>query len=252
MNALALHSPSRSGLWRWGLSALLVVGIHGGLIAAGVFFTPPEPDAVGTASQPIMLDLESAPPTPEPPVADIAPGPTMQEAEPPAPEPEKQEEAQKEEIPPTPVQEAPEVVAPPEKPKPEPKPEPVKPKPPKPVVQKPKKPTDTPAPRTTAPPQASQAARANYSGILAAHIQRYKQYPSSAKAAGEQGVATVAFSVTRGGQATGVRLVGSSGHSELDSAALSAIRSAQPLPVPPADMPASALSFSVPFRYSIR
>jgi protein TonB len=198
-----------------------------------------------------MLDLESAPPTPEPPQADIAPGPQMQEAEPPAPEPEKQDEAQKEEIPPTPVQEAPEVVAPPEKPKPEPKPDPVKPKP-KPVVQKPKKPTDTPAPRTTAPPEASQAARANYNGILAAHIQRYKQYPSSAKAAGEQGVATVAFAVTRGGQATGVRLVRSSGHSELDSAALSAIRSAQPLPIPPADMPSSALSFSVPFRFSIR
>ncbi len=117
MNALALYIPSRAGLRRWGLSALLVVGIHGALIAAGLFFAPPQPDAVGTASQPIMLDLESAPPTPEPPVADIAPGPTMQEAEPPAPEPEKQEEVQKEEIPPTPVQEAPEVVAPPEKPK---------------------------------------------------------------------------------------------------------------------------------------
>lgn len=251
MNALALHSSSRSGLWRWGLSALLVVGIHGALIAAGVLWPSPESDAVGTSSQPIMLDLESAPPTPEPPVADIAPGPTMQEAEPPAPEPEKQEETQKEEIPPTPVQEAPEVVAPPEKPKEEPKPDPVKPKP-KPVVQKPKKPTDTPAPRTTAPPQASQAARANYSGVLAAHIQRYKQYPSGAKAAGEQGVATIAFSVTRGGQATGVRLVRSSGHPELDNAALGAIRSAQPLPIPPTDMPASALSFSVPFRYSIR
>jgi periplasmic protein TonB len=251
MNALALHSTSRSGLWRWGLSALLVVGIHGALIAAGVLWSPPEPDAIGTASQPIMLDLESAPPTPEPPQADIAPGPPMQEAEPPAPEPEKQEEAQKEEIPPTPVQEAPEVVAPPEKPKPEPKPDPVKPKP-KPVVQKPKKPTDTPAPRTTAPPQASQAARANYNGILAAHIQRYKQYPSSAKAAGEQGVATVAFSVTRGGQATGVRLARSSGHSELDAAAVGAIRNAQPLPIPPSDIPATSLSFSVPFKFSIR
>lgn len=251
MNALALHSPfDHSGLRRWGLSALLVVGIHASLIAAGVFWYP-EPDAIGTGAQPIMLDLETVPPTNEPTQQDIAPGPTMQEAEPPAPEPEKQQEAVKEELAPTPVQENPTVVAPPEKPKPEPTPEPVKKKP-KPVVQKPKKPSETPAPRTTAAPQASQAARASYNGILSAHIQRFKQYPSSAKAAGEQGTAFVAFSVTHGGQATGIRLVRSSGHSELDAAAVGAIRDAQPLPAPPSEIPAAALSFSVPFKFSIR
>ncbi len=47
---------------------------------------------------PAVLDqtsslLESAPETPEPVQQDIAPGPTMQEAEPPAPEPEKPEVA---------------------------------------------------------------------------------------------------------------------------------------------------------------
>jgi protein TonB len=251
MNALALHSPYRSGLWRWGLSAVLVVGIHAALIAAGVLWAPPEPDAIGTASQPIMLDLESAPPTPEPPVENIAPGPQMQEAEPPAPEPEKQEETQKEEIPPTPVQEAPEVVAPPEKPKPEPKPEPVKPKP-KPVVQKPKKPTDTPAPRTTAPPRASQAAMSNYKGLVSAHIARFKQYPASAKAAGEQGIATVTFTVTRGGGASGIRITSSSGHPALDAEAVGVVRRAQPLPPPPPDLPASSLSFTMPYRFTVR
>jgi periplasmic protein TonB len=251
MNALALYSPSRSGLWRWGLCALLVVGIHGALIAAGVLFAPPPPDAPGTASQPIMLDLESAPPTPEPPVDNVAPGPTMQEAEPPAPEPEKQEEAQKEEIPPTPVQEAPEVVAPPEKPKEEPKPEPEKPKP-KPVIQKkPKKPTDTPAPRTTAPQRASQAAMSSYKGLVSAHIARFKQYPSGAKSAGEQGTAVVTFTVTRGGGATGIRISKSSGHPSLDAEAIGVVRRAQPLPAPPADIPASSLLFVMPYRFTI-
>lgn len=251
MNALALYIPSRAGLRRWGLSALLVVGIHGALVGAGVWLTPP-PEAVGTGSQLIMLDLETAPPTTETPIDNMPPGPVMQEAEPPAPEPEKQEEVQKEEIPPTPVQEAPEVVAPPEKPKPDPTPEPEKPKP-KPVVQKkpPKKPTDTPAPRTAAPPRASQAAMSDYKGIVSAHIARFKQYPSGAKSAGEQGTAIVTFTVTRGGGASGIRITKSSGHPSLDAEAMGVIRRAQPLPAPPADVPATSLVFVMPYRFTL-
>ncbi|HEX7883790.1 MAG TPA: energy transducer TonB, partial [Afipia sp.] len=164
MNTLVLHGPPDiSDVRRWGIAAALVVATHVALVAGFVLYTPSVPDAIGTASEPIMLDLESAPPTQEPVQQDIAPGPTMQEAEPPAPEPEKQPEVVEEQIAPTPLQDKAEIVAPPEKPKP--KPEPVKKKP-KPVVEKPKKPTDTPAPQTTAAPRAAQAARASYNGLL--------------------------------------------------------------------------------------
>lgn len=196
-----------------------------------------------------MLDLESAPPTPEPQQLDIAPGPQMQEAEPPPPEPEKPQEVVEEQVPPTPVQEKAEVVAPPEKPKPEPKPI-VKPKP-KPV-ERPKKPTEAPAPRTTATPQAAQAARANYNGILSAHLQRYKQYPSGAKAAGEQGVAMLSFTVSRNGQVLGAHLARSSGSSALDGETMSMIRRAQPLPSFPPEMTQSSASFTVPVRFFLR
>jgi protein TonB len=232
MNTLVLHGPpDRADVRRWTLSALLVVAIHVGAIAAGMNWST-TPDVLGTASEPIMLDLESAPPTPEPQQLDLAPGPQMQEAEPP-----------------TPVQEKAEVVAPPEKPKPEPKPI-VKPKP-KPI-ERPKKPTEAPAPRTTATPQAAQAARANYNGILSAHLQRYKQYPSGAKAAGEQGVAMLSFTVSRNGQVLGARLAKSSGSAALDNETMSMIRRAQPLPSFPPEMTQSSLSFTVPVRFFLR
>ncbi|TKT71001.1 energy transducer TonB [Afipia massiliensis] len=243
MNTLVLHGPPDiSDVRRWGLAAALVVATHVALVAGFVLYTPSMPDAIGTASEPIMLDLESAPQTPEPVQQDIAPGPQMQEAEPPAPEPEKQPDIVEEQITPTPLQEKAEILAPPEKPKP--KPEPVK--------QKPKKPTENPAPQTTATPRAAQAARASYNGMLSAHLQRYKQYPSGAKAAGEQGVAMLSFTVNRNGSVTGARLSKSSGSSALDGETMAMIHRAQPLPSFPAEMTQSSASFTVPVRFFIR
>ncbi len=248
MNTLVLHGPpDQADVRRWMLSAALVVAIHAGAIAAGIgWYTAP--DVLGTASDPIMLDLESAPATPEPQQLDLAPGPQMQEAEPPPPEPEKPQEVVEEQIPPTPVQEKAEIVAPPEKkekPKPIDKP---KPKP----IERPKKPTEAPAPRTTATPQAAQAARVNYNGLLSAHLQRYKQYPSGAKAAGEQGVAMLSFTVSRNGQVLGASLARSSGSSALDGETMAMIRRAQPLPSFPPEMTQSSASFTVPVRFFLR
>lgn len=245
MNTLVLHGPpDKTDIRRWAIAAGIVIAVHAGAIAGGLqWYTPP--DVLGTASEPIMLDLESAPQTPDP-VQDIAPGPTMQEAEPPTPEPEKPQEVVEEQVPPTPVQEKAEVVAPPEKPKPEPKPI-VKPKP-KPI-ERPKKPTEAPAPQTSASPRAAQAARMNYNGLLSAHLQRYKQYPAGAKAAGQQGVAMLSFTVSRSGQVLGASLARSSGSPALDSETMSMIRRAQPLPSFPPEMTQSSASFTVPVRF---
>jgi protein TonB len=249
MNTLVLHGPpDRSDVRRWITAAVIVVAVHAGAVAAGVtWYTPP--DVAGTASEPIMLDLESAPPTPEP-QADIAPGPQMQEAEPPPPEPEQPKEVVEDQVPPTPEQEKAEVVAPPEK-KPEPKPV-EKPKPKPKPIERPKKPSENPAPRTTASPQAAQAARANYNGLLSAHLQRFKQYPAGAKAAGEQGVAMLSFTVSRNGHVLGARLSKSSGSAALDGETMAMIRRAQPLPSFPPEMTQSSASFSVPVRFFLR
>ena len=200
----------------------------------------------------------------------------MQQADASPPEPAVAEAVQ-EQIAPTPPQEKPEVVAPPEQkteptpPKPEPakaepekKPSPVKPK----VVRADaKKPTDaSPAPRTTASPKAerqapaasavnagaSAEALASYRQMVAAHLQRFKQYPPAAKAAGQQGTARISFTLSRSGAVLSAGLGGSSGHSALDAETLAMVRRAQPFPAFPADVKQSSMPFSAPVAFYIR
>jgi protein TonB len=222
-----------------------------------------------------MVDMAPVSSAPQPTQADLAPGPVMQQADASPPEPAVAEAVQ-EQIAPTPPQEKPEVVAPPEqkvemkpamepaKPVPEAKPTPVKPK----VVRpKAKKPSDAPpAPRTTASPRAerqapaasaanagaSAAALASYRQIVAAHLQRFKQYPPAAKSAGQQGTSRVSFTLSRSGGVLSVGLGGSSGHSALDAETLAMVRRAQPFPAFPTDVKQSSMPFSAPVAFYIR
>jgi protein TonB len=286
VNAYALHDTAdRAGVARWSVSALAIVAAHVALIAAGMAWVASAPPP-GTMVPAIMVDLAPVTSAPEPQQQDIAPGPEMQQAEEqaaPPPEP-LQRQAIQEQIPATPPQLKPEVVAPPEhkpeptppKPEPpklepakvtpEPKPEPAKPKP---VHREVKKPSEhPPAPRTSAAPKADRraelaaAARAGaaataaalpaYRDLLAAHLQRYKQYPSSAKAAGEQGTAMLTFTVSRSGRVLSSRLARSSGHAALDAETMAMIQRAQPLPAFPHDLPQASMNFTVPVRFAIR
>ena len=248
MNDITPTPTDRTEVRRWSLSAVFVVAVHVSVLAAGTYWFTRHNDFAGTGSQPMMVDLESAPPTNEPRKFDVAPGPEMQQAPAPSPQPEQQTKAEQEQIPPAPLQQNPVVVAPPEQKQ---KPAPVKDKP-KPSAEKPPQPTEAPAPRTTAPPQAAQAARANYMGLLSAHLQRFKQYPPAARAAGEQGVAMLSFTVRRDGQVSGGRIAKSSGSAKLDAETLAMLQRAQPLPSFPSEMTQSALSFSAPIRFSLR
>jgi len=148
---------------------------------------------------------------------------------------------------------------------------PLKPVPakPKPVRTEVKRPADAPpAPRTSAAPKAerqaslapssapaganSAAALASYNQQVAAHLQRFKQYPSSAKAAGEQGTSRLSFTLGRSGQVLGSRLAGSSGHPSLDGETLAMVRRAQPFPAMPPGLNKTSMSFSIPVQFSIR
>jgi protein TonB len=283
MNAFVLHEfDDRAAMARWSGSAAIIVAIHAALIALGVAWYTRSPPP-GVALPTIMIDLApaSAPSSPSVQPFDLPPGPEMREADPPPPPPEPpKQEAIQEQLVPTPPQENPVVEAPPEqKPEPSPpKPEPAKivpdlPKPapvkPKPVRAEAKKPADAPpAPRTSAAPKAerqasltsssapagatSAAALASYNQLVAAHLQRFKQYPSSAKAAGEQGTSRLSFTLGRGGQVLGSRLAGSSGHPALDGETLAMVRRAQPFPPMPPELKQASMSFSVPVRFSAR
>jgi protein TonB len=283
MNAFVLHEfDDRAAMARWSVSAAIIVAVHAALIALGVAWYAHSPPP-GVALPTIMIDLApaSAPSAPSVRPLDLPPGPEMREAHPPPPPPEPvKREAIQEQLAPTPPQENPVVEAPPEQkvepppPKPEPakivpdqpKPVPVKPKP---VRAEVKKPADAPpAPRTSAAPKAerqasltpssapagatSAAALASYNQLVATHLQRFKQYPSSAKAAGEQGTSRLSFTLGRSGQVLGSRLAGSSGHPSLDGETLAMIRRAQPFPPMPHELKQASMSFSIPVQFSIR
>ena len=65
-----------------------------------------------------------------------------------------------------------------------------------------------------------------------------RRYPPAARARREEGVATVAFTMTRGGKVTSTSIVSSTGSSLLDREALETVRRAQPLPAVPDDIEA--------------
>lgn len=266
---------------RWSMSAAAVLTLHAGLIAAGMAWHT-QISLPGVTNPAILVDLSpvttSVAPALQP--MDLAPGPDMQQADESSPvlsEPLHQEMAQ-EQIAPTPPQEKPDVEVPlqpvlkpvppkqsvnlaptPQKPMPVPK---------KPARAEAKKPTDIPpAPRTSAAPKAdrqasvaatavsgaaAEVAIASYNQRVAAHLQRFKQYPSAAKAAGEQGTAMLSFTVSRDGQVRNSRLAGSSGHSALDAETLAMIHRAHPLPSFPPDIKQASMSFTVPVRFSLR
>lgn len=90
---------------------------------------------------------------------------------------------------------------------------------------------------------------ANYNGIVAAHLARYKQYPAAARSAGSQGVATVSFAIDGGGRVTSARLAGSSGNSAIDREVVAMARRASPFPVPP---DGRGRNFTVPVRFNLR
>ncbi|MEA2895986.1 MAG: periplasmic protein TonB [Bradyrhizobium sp.] len=283
MNAFVLHDiDDRAAMARWSASAAIIVAIHAALIALGVaWYTHSLPS--GVALPTIMIDLAppSAPSSPSAQPLDLPPGPEIREADPPPPPPEPaKQEALHEQLTPTPPQDKPIVEAPPEqKVQPSPlKPEPAKivPDQPKPVAVKPKpvraevkKPADAPpAPRTSAAPKAerqasltspsassgasSPAALASYNQLVAAHLQRFKQYPSGARAAGEQGTSRLRFTLGRSGQVLSSRLAGSSGYPALDNETVAMVRRAQPFPPIPPELKQASMSFSVPVRFSAR
>lgn len=276
MNAFALHDVSDKAIARrWGASAFAVVAAHAALIALAMNWHTQRP-VPGVFLPAIMVDMAPVSAAPDATQMDLAPGPVMQQADASPPEPAAAEPVQQQ-IESTPPQEKPEVVAPPEqkaeptppgpepaKAEPEKKPVPVKPRVVRPDASKP---TDAPpAPRTTASARAerqapaasaasagaSAATLASYRQMIAAHLQRFKQYPPAARAAGQQGTSRVSFTLSRSGGVLSVSLGGSSGHSQLDAETLAMVRRAQPFPAFPADVKQSSMSFGAPVAFYIR
>jgi len=88
--------------------------------------------------------------------------------------------------------------------------------------------------------------KANFSYIQK-KIQRSMSYPSSAKQMGITGRVTVAFTISKNGQASNIRVIGSSGNALLDAAAVAAVNKASPFPPPP-----SAATINIPLVFGLK
>lgn len=287
---MSAFSIEHDGVWRawvrWGGAATFVLVAHaaGAWIIAGQ-----QPEASdGAMASAIMVELAPLPVAPASEPVDAEPGPEVSEAQ---PDPVIEADNSQEEAPPLPEPEVdmppppepaepifdkaelqashpkPEVVLP-EQPPPQPaKKQPVSPRKVDPVKEK--KQTKPQKKVATAPPpsqaasigapaapvlgstSASSTSPANWRGALLAHLNRAKRYPAEARQRREEGTVRLSFSIDRSGRVVSYQMVGSSGSTALDQEALSMIQRASPLPAPPAEVPGSRISLTVPVRFDI-
>ncbi len=196
-------------LRRWALAAAVVLGIHVFAVAGYLYIH--RPSDVGSDEAPIVIDL--APPD-EPVEQPETPPPEVEQKpeEPPPPPPPEETETQ--------------VSPPPEQmPIEEPKPPPPPPPPPKAALIR---------------------AETAYEGALRRHLGRYLPRDPSET---QQGTVHIGFSLDRQGHVLERHIIRSSGHADLDNAALHMVDRAQPFPPIPASMPDSEKIVEFPLHF---
>src|SRR5438477_2292957 len=77
------------------------------------------------------------------------------------------------------------------------------------------------------------AGDANYRGLVAARLARFKRFPADARRRREQGSALISFIIDGAGLVTSVRLVRGTGFVALDDEVQAMVRRASPFPPPP-------------------
>ena len=90
-----------------------------------------------------------------------------------------------------------------------------------------------------------------YFSELKAALNRHKTYPPELKKRKTQGTVMVAFAIDTAGDLLRAQVTKSSGHPELDAAALAMLHSASPLPPLPPELKRSELSVELPVEYSL-
>jgi periplasmic protein TonB len=89
----------------------------------------------------------------------------------------------------------------------------------------------------------------NYRGLVAAHLARHKRYPEDARSRGDQGTATVSFSLDGSGRVTRVTLGRGTGFASLDQEVQAMVRRASPFPPPP---DGRGMSFTAPVSFRVQ
>lgn len=113
---------------------------------------------------------------------------------------------------------------------------------------------ETTAPKSVPAPPAevlSSDTPDSWQSRLLVHLERYRRFPSDARARREEGTVYVSFRMNRAGKLLAARVIRSSGSAALDKAALETLRRAQPLPAIPKDLP-EEVALDVPVEFFLR
>ena len=102
-----------------------------------------------------------------------------------------------------------------------------------------------------AAPNGTGEGRDSFLGRLLAQLNRFKQYPGTARKAGIEGVVMLHFVMDAQGRVISYEIAKSSGRPILDAEALALIQRAQPLPALPADYPTRTLDAIVPIEFAL-
>lgn len=121
-----------------------------------------------------------------------------------------------------------------------------------------------PRPQPSAPRQQGQAVgapspseggnvglRRSYAGVLAAHLNRHKSYPISARRQGREGTVRLRLVVARTGSVLDARIARSAPFPEFDEAAMAMLARAQPLPPFPSGMTETEIVVMVPVTFEL-
>ena len=115
---------------------------------------------------------------------------------------------------------------------------------------------DTAAPDTGSGDQSAGGGQAgdrqDYLALLAAWLERHKEYPRRARARGEEGTVLLRFKIDRGGRLLMWRIDRSSGHPALDREVEAMLQRAEPLPPLPPEMTQAQLELAVPIQFRLR
>lgn len=95
--------------------------------------------------------------------------------------------------------------------------------------------------------------KSRYEQTISLWIQKFKLYPESARAEEKQGSTVIRIRIDRRGNIRYSALEGSTGHEELDIAALNMLRRANPVPAVPDNYPEGELfEFLIPVKFQIQ
>lgn len=113
-------------------------------------------------------------------------------------------------------------------------------------------PIAAPQPPAAAAPAPVQTVGPSWESSVLAALNRVKRYPRSAERQRQQGVPWIRFVIDRRGAVLSVNLERSSGFDALDKEALRIPKRAEPLPIPPDDVPGQTIEMVVPVEFFMR